>query len=540
MSYVLNNCFIRCFNRNYELVTFDTWEELMQALGGYKNSFIDICCEEGYHFKNDGSDGYFFYENAFLDETQVKLKDGVEIDQFTVKLNPLYNYDEDTINTEFRIEVKNGDVKEQITDLEVTPSKKEPPKPDKPNLLRIYPEELLENVYIDNWHIRTSATGEEIRVVEKYPSVKDFLIKSDGSFKESLTFQADEGFNFNKDDSDGYITFYDGETYSFKYIWDNGVPIEDYSPNDNRDLSYPNARKFVFLSGEDYSDGKDDYIIIKRYTDEIIDLDLYGKSPETALIYMTNEDETTDPPLQLEWSKIARIQVRALKQVEIPIKNLAFSTYILSGEDIIQLRKEQILYNEIVINTYNYPLKFDPETLIETNLKFESANMDFDVLEFKSVKNEIEIFKFKIPILENVSTITLYPIFKSGIPLNYDIVKGKTLTGISEYEASTNTNILKLYVDDVLIDYYEYDIQTPIPLNWDTDYMKHVNTIGNRIPYLKSYIIITYNKLEQVSMVNKFLKGEVLNIDSKILKDEFEILKQLIQEGIYYDDKKVT
>ena len=144
-----------------------------------------------------------------------------------------------------------------------------------------------------------------------------------------------------------------------------------------------------------------------------------------------------------------------------------------------------------------------------------------------------------MPELPDVNLVTLFPIFKEGITLTYDIIRGKVIKGVSVYDCLSNTNYLKIYADDVLIDYISYNIQTQIPINWDNARLENKGSIGQRVPYFKSYIIIQYDKLEQVSEVTKgYIRGSVENLDSLILKDEIDIMNSLFKGGVYYEDPK--
>ena len=246
------------------------------------------------------------------------------------------------------------------------------------------------------------------------------------------------------------------------------------------------------------------------------------------------------PPFDgIKGSKIAEVSAHALVSIGAPVKNDAFTTYVLTGEQMLHLRGQGVVYNDMIINTYNFPIAFDSDSLIERDMHIDGSDVDIPVKEFKDITNEIPIFEFTIPELPDVTLVTLFPIFKEGISLNYDSVRGKVLKGVSVYDCLSNTNYLKIYADDVLIDYVSYNIQTQIPINWDNVQLEKSGTIGQRIPYFKSYMIILYGKLEQVTEVTKgYIRGSVENMDSLILKDELELMNNLFRGGVYYDDSE--
>ena len=327
-------------------------------------------------------------------------------------------------------------------------------------------------------------------------------------------------------------------------MYDNGIPVGEEPPynelDSNRQRTYPDAKKFIFLKGEDYIDGIDEFIVIRSYDKESIDIDLMGHGEDFRLIKMVSETSTDDPPFKgIDQNRIAEISCHALIPVEIPLKNNAFTTYVLSGDQMLKLREDRIIYNDMVINTYNYPIAFNPDYLVDTEMKIGTADTNVPVKEFKQITNEIKIFEFTMPELPDVNLVTLFPIFKEGITLTYDIIRGKVIKGVSVYDCLTNTNYLKIYADDVLIDYISYNIQTQIPINWDNVRLENKGSIGQRVPYFKSYIIIQYDKLEQVSEVTKgYIRGSVENLDSLILKDEIDIMNSLFKGGVYYEDPK--
>lgn len=540
-NFNLNNCYIKAFNASYDRISYETWDEFYTAVKGTKVYRIDLCCREGYVWQKTADDGTFIYKD-WSGEQVFNISDGGE--GVSTKYNPMKN--EPTDDTTVRLS-SSADILTYITGITATPLSLAPPKPDKPNPLKTYPDEVLENVYIDDWAIVLDVTVEppvRKKVVRDYSTVKDFLDKSSGRTKKAITLQAQKGFNFSLSDDDGSITFYNGKTYTFKHMYDHGTPVGDEppynEPDSYRERTYPNARKFTFLTGEDYIDGIDEYIVIRSYDHETIDIDLMSHGQEYRLIKMLSETSTDRPPFNgIDENRIAKINCHALIPVEIPLKNDAFSTYILSGEQMNNLRDDMVIYNDMVINTYNYPIPFNPDSLLDTDMKIGTADTNIPVKEFKQIKNEIQIFEFTIPELPDVNLVTLFPIFKEGITLTYDIIRGKVIKGISVYDCLSNTNYLKIYADDVLIDYVSYNIQTQIPINWDNVKLENKGTIGQRIPYFKSYIIIQYDKLEQVTEVTKgYIRGSVENLDSLILKDEISIMDSLFKGGVYYDDSK--
>lgn len=291
-DYILNNCYLRCPDSDYDDIIYNTWNEFYTAnKSRSKLDYVDICCNDGYKWTKTPDDGTYIYKYGTINET-IPISSGKY--KIKIEYNPRSG---DVSDTEVRLTLgfmSGLNIINFLGGINATPTSLapvEPPKPNKPNTLKTYPEEVLENVYIDNWKLNRDGQGGYVRIIEPYDTVKDYLNKSYREYKTNFTLQAQAGFNFALDDSDGYIKFYDGKKYTFKYMWDNGIPVGDQppynSPDVSRQLKYPDARKFIFLKGEEYSDGIDEFIVIRRYDKETIDIDLLGYNNGNSLIEMS-------------------------------------------------------------------------------------------------------------------------------------------------------------------------------------------------------------------------------------------------------------
>ena len=299
-DFILNNCYLVDYDIYDRRITYDTWDEFYtankdKARGPY---IIDICCDDGYKWTKTHADGTFAYQ-GWPDAVTVYISDGAG-SNVSVKYNPNADYGGKNDDTEVSLNVgSSSSIIGMLRGINATPTPsappepEEPPKPDKPAMLKTYPDEVLENVHIDNWRFFSDWDGGYYRKVETYDTVKEFLNESYREYKEDFTLQAQAGFNFALDDSDGYIKFYNGEKHTFKYMWDNGIPVGNEhpynSPDVNRKRKYPDARKFIFSKGDEYSDGVDEFIVIRRYDKETIDIDLLGWNDGNPLIEMMKE-----------------------------------------------------------------------------------------------------------------------------------------------------------------------------------------------------------------------------------------------------------
>ena len=157
----------------------------------------------------------------------------------------------------------------------------------------------------------------------------------------------------------------------------------------------------------------------------------------------------------------------------------------------------------------------------------------------KDQRNQIPIFEFDIPNIKGVESVEIYPIYSSKILIDYTVIQGKHIKGVSVYDCITNTNVLKILANGVLIDYFDYNIQTDIPINYNINKIQANGNISKRIPLFKSFIIMKtteYMLLDDEKQ--NYYKGEITKLNSQILKKEFEMLENLFRTGIYINEEE--
>ena len=417
--------------------------------------------------------------------------------------------------------IKNGDSEE--------PKEPENPEPEEEKPKGIdYPKETLINCYIDEWRVkRDSETKEVFRDIEKYTSFKDWLNLTAGIIKGDVNFQANNGYDFGLDYNDGYIILNDDTKLTFYEMYEQAEPAGDYEIQ-SKNYTYKNTKIYYI------DKGKNQYLRFLSYTKNKIYI--YFNNGFTMGIN-DSVPMLDDPPFNsILKSVIKEIYVNAYIENKKSVTNLAYDSYIITDKQLSKIRENNDLYNDIIINTYNYPLLFDDEDLIDTEFSIDSASFNVVTKKFTQVTTEIPIFEFDIPYIKNVKTVELYPIFANKILLDYNTIKGKHIKGVSVYDCLTNTNVLKILANGILVDYYEYNIQSEIPVNYNIASIRATGTIGRRIPLFKSFIIIQSSNLVTINDDNNFYNGNIEKFDSTILKQEFELLEQLFRNGIYVNE----
>ena len=206
-----------------------------------------------------------------------------------------------------------------------------------------------------------------------------------------------------------------------------------------------------------------------------------------------------------------------------------FTTYILSQNDLKNINNKGAISSEIIINTYSYPVKFNEEDLLETNIMLGGTPLD-DIKgkRFKRAEPKIKIFSFNVPYLKDVESCKLLLPFNSEIILDYDIIRGRIINGYIQYEVSTNSTTL--YIDNGDVEFYKDTIviETSVPFKPTGEYSNFKETekrLGKQVPTLLI-------KCLQEETQHHFIQGAIEYPIEGILKDEMNLLNSELQKGV--------
>jgi hypothetical protein len=206
-----------------------------------------------------------------------------------------------------------------------------------------------------------------------------------------------------------------------------------------------------------------------------------------------------------------------------------FTTYILNHNDLKNITNKGAISSEIIINTFSYPIKFNDDDLLETNIMLGGTPVeDIKGKRFKRPEPKIKIFTFNIPYLKDVESCKLLLPFNPEIILDYDIIRGQIINGYVQYEVSTNSSTL--YIDNGDTEFYKDTIiiETSVPFKPTGEYSNFKETekrLGKQNPTLLI-------KCLQEETQHHFIQGTIEYPIEGILKDEMNLLNSELQKGV--------
>lgn len=506
---------------------------------GYNVDSFEILAKNGYLFSKSKKDGflvdtlnnihYLIDGNFKYSEWGTIVVDYVDNETIKVSSNELSL--EDVIKGGSIVAFKEGEIP-------VDPEPEPETPPEEPEYPTNYPTENLQNVYIDEYRIYKTEIGDlqfkTVREIVKFNTIKEWLVggiaESIHGTKGDIFIIAENGYNFSLSNDDGYIVDHKGNKLYFYEMYQQAKNIPEEIFVDTRNQTYKNAK--IFKGGTQTQPLEIIFYKYDKYELSMYLINFFEVGTESIF-------QQDSPPFdKILKSKIKEISVNAPIEVPKYITNLAYDTYIIDDEQLSKLRDNGDLYNDLMINSYNYPLKFADNDLIETQFKIDSANFNADCKKFASISTEVPIFEFDIPNIKGVESVEIYPIYSSKILIDYTVIQGKHIKGVSVYDCITNTNVLKILADNVLIDYFDYNIQSEIPINYNINKIQTNGNISKRIPLFKSFIIMkTTEYMLLDDKKQNYYKGEITKLNSQILKKEFEMLEELFRTGIYINEE---
>lgn len=231
-------------------------------------------------------------------------------------------------------------------------------------------------------------------------------------------------------------------------------------------------------------------------------------------------------------SDVVSISVNAEKVGEVIEEDTTdglFTTYVVNQSDLKKIADTGKIYSDIIVNTFSYPIKFVETDLLETNIVLGNTPIeDMKGKRFKRAEPKIKIFSFNVPYLKDVENCKLLLPFNPEITLDYDIIRGKIISGYIQYEVSTNSTTI--YIDNEDVEFYKDTIviETSVPFKPTGEYRNFKETekrLGKQVPTLLI-------KCLQEEKQSQFIKGIIEYPISGILKDELDLLNTELQKGV--------
>lgn len=350
---------------------------------------------------------------------------------------------------------------------------------------------------------------------------EDDLLKIDLS--EFATAEKIGAFNdelVNKD-----VNFTNIDTTNFKTIEKTFETINDYGETET-------VKYYIVLI-----DPKDTSCMIGIYIDEqgdgsLFSVDDVGKPGlELKQLFINDYGEFSDDTFFAVHKINFNAKVSGVEP-DPPLSKNIFTTYVVDPSTLTGITAKQDIYNEIIINTVSYPLKFKDADLTETTIKLASEETSHKAKTFIKNNAKIELFKFTIPTFNNVEQCALNLPFNNSIFLNYEDLENKTITGHLNYEVLTASTTLIINNGDHNIYKGSFDIGSDLPYKPTGDYANYSKTetrLSNDTPLL----II---KCSQIIRQNKVIKGTIKSEITGILNDELELLNTLTEQGVIIDE----
>ena len=315
---------------------------------------------------------------------------------------------------------------------------------------------------------------------------------------------------------------------------------------DSRDSNYKNVDVTNFKTLEKTVNGKKFYInlidpketscMIDIFTDEITSSSVYSVDDNKLIQYSVVQEFQNDWGAFYDdkYLRIYRINFNVQgsgsgdEEPEQPLSRNIFTTYVVSPSILSKIVGQQEIYNDIIINTLSYPIKFTDEDLTDTTIKIGGTESSTTGKTFIKNNMKTEIFKFTIPKFNNVEQCILNVPFNNSISLNYEDLENKTITGTLIYEVLTGSTTLIINNGDFNIYKGKFNLESDLPYKPTgefSSYKKTESRLSNDIPLL----II---KCSQIIKQDEVIKGRIESEIKGILKSELELLNSLTEQGV--------
>lgn len=220
------------------------------------------------------------------------------------------------------------------------------------------------------------------------------------------------------------------------------------------------------------------------------------------------------------------------EQPENPISRNIFTTYVVDPAVLSEIVGKQEVYNEIIINTATYPIKFNSKDLDDTLIKLGGSETSIKAKGFTKNIVSVEIFKFIVHNFKDVESCTINLPFNSQLIIDWDSIKNKIITGTIHYEVLTGTTTLIIDNGDFNIYKSIFNIKSKLPFK-PTGEIANFRESETRLISETPKLIIKCNK---VITQDKIIKGIVKSQIKGILKSELDLLNSITEKGILINE----
>lgn len=416
---------------------------------------------------------------------------------------------------------------------------------------KFIPNYNVVNAYVDTSYIR-------------YPA-KEVVVSSfstdDGDIQErevtrNLRVNAKDGYKFNLENL---------SEYSFDVQFLNSKNLEDIQPTPYTHITLedfvPVPEDFDFVLDDMFHmniDSKDS--MLYRHSSGNVDyiILLYGGIREKQLSFLSFWNANRDGDFTLDgttyiatdlfqkgdyddnWEFVDYVFLNnlnfiATSETEDPIEdvsNYLFNTYYIDSSELSSLKGTTAIDSRLIINTYSYPIVFPEDVLIDVDLSLTNISQNISVKKFLKNMNSVEIFRFVIPDIPDVSEVRVRVPFNNDVKLNYEDIKGKTITGRFVYEVLTNTTTL--FISDGTVDIYK----TMVGVGVTVPYKPSGSFDGGKDPSTRLSVDEPKLFIKGVGQTvqGNYIQGSIGEVVKDMLNSERDKLNSLLKDGVYYND----
>lgn len=220
------------------------------------------------------------------------------------------------------------------------------------------------------------------------------------------------------------------------------------------------------------------------------------------------------------------------EDLEPDINNSFFTIYYVDINTLREIRQLGTVNEELIINTYSYPIKFNNEQLVESTIKTGNISKEVIAKIFKNNYTSIDIFKFTVPDISDVKECFIKIPFNNDVSLEYEDIKGKTIRGFITYEVLTNTTTLFITDEEKILYKNIISLGVEIPYKPSGE-LRSFKDVQTRLAYEEPKL---YIKGVGKSVKGNYLKG-FIKAPKNILKYELDLLNNLLNEGVFINDE---
>lgn len=220
------------------------------------------------------------------------------------------------------------------------------------------------------------------------------------------------------------------------------------------------------------------------------------------------------------------------EELEPDINNNFFTTYYVNIDTLREIKHKGSVSESLIINTYSYPIKFKDEQLNKTTIKTGYISSEIVANIFKKNYSTLDIFKFTVPNISDVTECYVKIPFNNDVNLNYEDIKGKTIRGYITYEVLTNSTTLFITDEEKILYKNIITIGVEIPFK-PTGKLDNFKDVKSRLAFEEPKL---YIKGVGKSVKGNYLKGFIREPKS-ILKDELDLLNNFLNDGVFVNDE---